>query len=951
MTVILTGLAMFAFIILGAIDTSSAPQQGGPTGVILGACLFAGAFWIWAWGTKKPNAGNMALWGAVVGAAVGLVPAWLQPGQTGIATAAGTVSANDLAMMKRERELANQIVVAAFRERENAFNFMLQQYTFGGTTNREIIARYLLLNEADKLGVNISDEYVGDFLNGVAENGLSRKEFVTIRSQLSLGESELYDILRNELRARTTLTLLNPEVLRMPEEYWADFGKLNFKSTVDAAAIPVSAFVEKSAGGAEAEGWESRVKDLFELHKASFPFGGTPGFYQPDRVQLAWFQIEQDRIEASIPDPTAEELQAKYDELKESLYRIETLPDQPSEEPGKPEEPPLPEPASKDEPASEGNPVLKVPDAPKNDGDDAKPADSNPGEPEKPADGIDQPAKSTPDGCAVPQDEETEKADSDAGAKAENLPADPAEEKGDAAEVGDKANEAEVPAAAEPEDAKPEVTVTYKPFDDLEVQDDLDRFVREEKARARMEEMAAAAASAVRGWRDEIEEAQKVAVREKKQDPYTDKQFIFVPPAQPEIPDFDPFRLPAGTDTDDKKSDDVKSAAPKDDSPEKDDSDSDKSEPDGEGEPENGDGESEGDADSNCQDEAAESESPADDDTESAAPKFEEPADEEVAEEREQLDVVLTGAAAEIAERASAYAAEHGLQFFVTEPLSEQELIEHQDYDIGTAQDPNPDFAAMMQSRQMQVDTVTTMVFSGTRQEFAPNEAVAPFGQDPRYVFWTMKFVGAHVPTLDEPGIREQVAAALRLQDARPKAEERAKKIAEGVAKPVAEKSLGELVKDEIVASDGSDPINVVGSIPFSWLQSAPRGMQMNALMGGPQITLGTIPGIDGVDNDFMKTIYGMKVGDVATIPNADKSVYYVVHLKSRTPSGVDENEDPMLGMLRGQFLAEEAPFSPQLLNIARADSGNIHQRWFADFMARHGVDLPSVDQFGMAEQ
>ena len=143
--------------------------------------------------------------------------------------------------------------------------------------------------------------------------------------------------------------------------------------------------------------------------------------------------------------------------------------------------------------------------------------------------------------------------------------------------------------------------------------------------------------------------------------------------------------------------------------------------------------------------------------------------------------------AAGISAKAETYAVENGLKFFsIADFLSQQELIEHSEYKIGTAREPFDPSNFMAQS---QPQTVAARLFSGATTLFVPEEAQGQFDET-RYAFWATGEKEQHVPTLDEPGVREQVEAAVRLKNARPLAEARAKAVAESLAAKFAESSI-----------------------------------------------------------------------------------------------------------------------------------------------------------------
>ena len=154
LTVILTGLAMFAFILLDQVSRMESTRVMP----FLFAAMGAGAFWIWGEGKQGKADMTQILTGAVLGAVIGALPILTAPTEPGIPTSIGTISERELFQLKQDREVANSFVRQAFNERENAFGFLLQQYMFGGNSTQEIVARQLLLHEADRLSISIGNK-------------------------------------------------------------------------------------------------------------------------------------------------------------------------------------------------------------------------------------------------------------------------------------------------------------------------------------------------------------------------------------------------------------------------------------------------------------------------------------------------------------------------------------------------------------------------------------------------------------------------------------------------------------------------------------------------------------------------------------------------------------------------------------------------------------------------
>jgi len=907
MTVILTGLAMFAFIILGSLEQM---DSAAIVPVLFG---LGGAALAWLWGSQNERGISYSIIaiGAVLGVLAGTMILNQSANQGGISTAHGYLSDGDLHEMKQKREMANQFVLSVFRSRKDEVhpmvaNYYLNQFRFGDSSTRAVVSKLLLEREADELGIEISDGFITDYIKNVSDNSMTRQVLTKIRSQLRLGESELYELLRSELRARVAMRMLNPELVHMPDQYWGDFEKLNVRHSIDAVAIPVEPFAARLPRPSDAE-----INEVFEAFKSVYPMGENPGFVQPDRLQLAWFESNYEAAEALVGEIPEDELKARYEERKDIEYKIETLPDLDSgfDDGGlKFGEPPAPvktTPPAGDEKSTDdaAKPDAAKPDAaaptdsPK--GEEAKPADaakegkpvdgdSKPEAEEECGDGDDQEPDESKD--EETKDEETkdekpeaateETAAAESKSADESKPADESKTEGEEpAEPADASKEGTEDAAA------PDLSeVKYRSFE--EVRDEIRDLMLREKTEEQIEKQIDAAIAAVKDWR--------FTLREKN----------------PEI------------------------------------------------------------------------------------------SDEELA--------------AGIAAKAQTYAAENGLKFVnAGEFLSQQELIEHDEYKIGTAREP---FDPSNFMAQTQPQTAAARLFTGANSLFIPEEAQSQF-DDTRYAFWSSGEKEEHVPTLDEPGVREQVEEAVRLKNARTEAEARAKAVAKSLAAKFAEASIVSMAegiadqsvfgakapetKDpaaaegatepepastepepastetessddaekekscgdeegeaseaapaetqanepEVVSEEKSDepvddPLSVISTPPFTWYRQSSQGMQANPF-GQPTLEFGFIPGIDGVDDNFMKTVSETPVGEVVVIPNFTKRIYYVVYVKARNPSGKD---DPSLAPVRQQFITENVPMSQIYSQLAGSQGSSVSQAWQAQFFTKHDVIVEELD-------
>jgi len=905
LTVVLTCLAMFAFIIL---DSVSKMETSAIMPILFG---LIGASLAWMWGSQNERGISYPVigLGAVLGAIVGVIFINQWANQGGLATAHGRLTNRDLLEMKQKRDMANQFVISAFRERKGEVhpmmaNYYLNQYRFGDTSSRSVVTKMLLEKEADSLGIEISDEFITNYIKTVSENSMTREALTKIRSQLGMGESELYDTLRSELRARVASRVLNPELVHMPDQYWGDFEKLNVRHSIDAVAIPVEPFAARLPRPSDAE-----INELFEQFKSVYPMGENPGFVQPDRLQLAWFESDYESAEALVGEIPEDELLARYEERKETEYKIETLPDLGAGfDDGAPKfgEPPAPVKTTTPEPEgdtpeeaatsddSEAAPATKT-------GDDA-PAETPAGDDDSPAEDAKSPDEKSDDASATEpeaeecgdgeeQDQETDAETDEANASKDEQPetseetpvADPKPAADPKTDEGTKPAAEETP--AEPVDAAKDATeepvdvelagVKYRSFE--EVRDEIRDLMLREETEEQIEKQVTSAITAVKDWRFSLREE------------------------NPEISDKE---LAAG-----------------------------------------------------------------------------------------------------IAAKAKTYAEENGLKFVSpAEFLSQQELIEHTEYRLGNAREPSDptDFMAQPQTAAARLFTGATTLFipeeaqgqfDDTRFAFwatGENEQHVPTIDEPgvrEQVEQAMRIQKARTE------VEERATELAKSLQAR-LAESGIISIAEGIADqtvfgakaPATEEEKDEASSDSEPAADGDDeasdesekeescgdeegdeaaadeteaeestpaadeeapsdevvdePLSVISSPPFTWYRQSSQGMQMNPF-AQPTLEFGFVPGIDGVDNNFMETVSKTAVGDVVVIPNLTKQVYYVVHVKARNPSG---NDDPSLAPVRQQFITENVPMSQIYGQLANSQGSEIYQAWQKAFFTKHNVSVEELD-------
>jgi len=326
MMVVLTGLSMFAFIFL---DTETRRSgRVSPALVVAMVALVIGGL-LWMLGAPRGKGSEWGLWGALLGAVVGFIAVRHHATGNVVDTAVGGYSRSDLQEMAHRRSHANRFVISAAKGRAPHF---------GGTDDRSLVVRAVLLTEAHKNGIRVSDEGIVDYIQKITENKLSLPDYRKILKDLGLPEGELFNILREELEARLVGEMETPQRSRLgamfgiptavqtPLAYWKEFEKLQVKETVDAVEIPVAEFVAQVP-----EPKDEELRQFFEAFKNRLPSpDGNPGFLRNRQVQLAYLSADFEDFEKTMPEPTDTEVAEYYTTHKER-YRVRDVPDFPTD--------------------------------------------------------------------------------------------------------------------------------------------------------------------------------------------------------------------------------------------------------------------------------------------------------------------------------------------------------------------------------------------------------------------------------------------------------------------------------------------------------------------------------------------------------------------------------------------------------------------------------------------
>lgn len=871
--VMMVGVVILSMVAFTISDVFSDRQsQFVMLGIMLGGIIFAFT------GIPRGKWIQYGLSGAVLGGLLGwLLPDVISPiAQYARTTKLGTFDRERLTQLASQRNLAN-----AFMAQVVGFNpYGGAEFQFDPNNDEnDLIFAEMLRAEADEIGLVVTNSMVNDYIRNRTGERLSAAQFAEVRTSLgnppgSITEAELFDALREQIKARLAFIQLSPMAANIgmftssaasqsitagPEVYYDVFRRSKVRQRMTTARLDVDAFVSQVPDPSDEE-----VAALFNASKTKFAGAeepGAPGFRQPNKARLAWLELSYKTVEESTTPPTDAEIEAHYSEKKDSLYRKPAA---------TPDVPPAPSPSTPDAsaPASgAATDTTPVPELPSPDASTTAPETSAP--PTEPA----APTAETPTSETPASDAATEgssPANSSPDAPAPEVPA------GGTSEPPSPGDEC-VPFVAD-EPATTEDVTNQPPT----VPAATDAPAADTQTAAETDPPADPATPAAN------ESATPAADNPPLTIPAADaaQQPAATPPATSETPG-EPFTIPAieykPLDDDlkaqirDRLLDEKVRAALK------------------------------------VRMDAALDEMRA---LEKSRAKYRGDlarANRDIT--TEALYEQMIGYSDTMKDGLKAIAEKHGLQYVESPLLSfELELTDVEAWPVGSANEWNDEYGFAAGN------TVATTIaeefpYRNPKDDIglykprhAAKDSLDLDGGGVHYAWWVTEFAPSHVPELTDPGIREQVVLTIKRQKARELAkargEELVKLVKEGLAKPEAERKdmLASLEGQTVLNTPDSPTLAVRPTDPFSWyFQSF---VPNDTFMPQQRLEISEIRFRDETGgtlklagNRFMKAVFEDVPNDgVAVVANEDLSSYYVVHVVERTAD--DE-------ILKQQFLIE----------------------------------------------
>jgi len=186
----------------------------------------------------------------------------------------------------------------------------------GPSDEEGLVLLWLLARRAQELGVEASDHFINRFFHEITQQRVTPEKWRSILERASMSDRQFFAAMRERLLASQLRQLcLSALSATTPAQRWDYLKRLRQQATIEAAPLPVGDYV------AEVEDpGDQTVRAFFEEHRNDYdlPTLPTPGFRQPQRVNVRYFRLVPGEIAKSI---SAKDIKAYTETNQQQLER------------------------------------------------------------------------------------------------------------------------------------------------------------------------------------------------------------------------------------------------------------------------------------------------------------------------------------------------------------------------------------------------------------------------------------------------------------------------------------------------------------------------------------------------------------------------------------------------------------------------------------------------------
>ncbi len=214
--------------------------------------------------------------------------------------------------------------MARQRSRANSFMSALSPYMsreiFGGLKQRDLVDALILQHEADRLGIPATAEMGREWLSARAGGRMNAELFNSLYSRFSneVSEDHLLTDIANQVRLLKVRQLQGYPVVT-PYDVFRSYRDQNERIGAKLVEVPVDSFLDKVP-----EPSASEVQALYDQYKGTLPDPAreTPGFKIPRQIQLEILSIDGNALARGIRDKLTEADLRSYYENHKSEFEV-----------------------------------------------------------------------------------------------------------------------------------------------------------------------------------------------------------------------------------------------------------------------------------------------------------------------------------------------------------------------------------------------------------------------------------------------------------------------------------------------------------------------------------------------------------------------------------------------------------------------------------------------------
>ena len=204
------------------------------------------------------------------------------------------------------------------------------KYMIGTNTERGVATQWLLESRAEELRLDVGEEAITRFLTeALTQAKISNEQFHDTLRTVGISEDQLFSLLHSQFLVQRLEEQFNVSLLAMtPEQRWDYYQRLHRKAAIEVAGLPVSDYTAEVEDPGDAV-----LKPYFEKYKTDLhnPALPAPGFKVPKRVAFEYLKADYNKL-TDLAKVSDEEIQKYYNEHKEDLYK-QNLPELPGKPP------------------------------------------------------------------------------------------------------------------------------------------------------------------------------------------------------------------------------------------------------------------------------------------------------------------------------------------------------------------------------------------------------------------------------------------------------------------------------------------------------------------------------------------------------------------------------------------------------------------------------------------